>query len=218
MPPVSKAGLFNISGPYAVGKDSVLNHLLKVYPDLIHRVRTMTTRPVSVGDDPSYTHARPGGLPSDRRRRRLALQRATVRIDRLRHQPGRDPGGDRPGPGLRAQHLSRVGRGRRTPPGLRRPVVLGRAAAPGRQPGCPAGGVAGPVARPQPGLGRGLGTAPAAPVRCLGVHRREPDRSGGRGQHAGVRHGADQRRPRPHRGDRNRTVRSPLPELRRGPS
>jgi guanylate kinase len=56
MPPVSKAGLFNISGPYAVGKDSVLNHLLKVYPDLIHRVRTLTTRPVSVGDDPSYSH------------------------------------------------------------------------------------------------------------------------------------------------------------------
>lgn len=59
MQPVSKAGLFNISGPYAVGKDSVLNHLLKVYPDLIHRVRTLTTRPVSVGDDPSYTHADP---------------------------------------------------------------------------------------------------------------------------------------------------------------
>jgi guanylate kinase len=59
MPPASKARVFNISGPYAVGKDSVLNHLLKVYPDVIHRVRTVTTRPVSMDDDPSYTHADP---------------------------------------------------------------------------------------------------------------------------------------------------------------
>jgi hypothetical protein len=28
MPPASKARVFNISGPYAVGKDSVLNNLL----------------------------------------------------------------------------------------------------------------------------------------------------------------------------------------------
>src|ERR1700704_3066905 len=59
MPPASKARIFNISGPYAVGKDSVINHLLKVYPDVIHRVRTMTTRPVSMDDDPSYAHAEP---------------------------------------------------------------------------------------------------------------------------------------------------------------
>ena len=59
MPSASKARIFNISGPYAVGKDSVINHLLKVYPDVIHRVRTVTTRPVSMDDDPSYRHADP---------------------------------------------------------------------------------------------------------------------------------------------------------------
>jgi guanylate kinase len=59
MPSASKARIFNISGPYAVGKDSVINHLLKVYPDIIHRVRTVTTRPVSIDDDPSYRHADP---------------------------------------------------------------------------------------------------------------------------------------------------------------
>ena len=49
-----KPFLFNISGPYAVGKDTILNEILSVYPTLVHRVRTLTTRPVSQEADPSY--------------------------------------------------------------------------------------------------------------------------------------------------------------------
>lgn len=51
--------LLNVSGPYAVGKDTVLNAVIARYPDRIHRVRTITTRPVKPGDDPSYTQLTP---------------------------------------------------------------------------------------------------------------------------------------------------------------
>ena len=50
----SRPILFNISGPYAVGKDTVLNSLLARYPVETHRVRTITTRAVSEDSDPSY--------------------------------------------------------------------------------------------------------------------------------------------------------------------
>ena len=46
--------MFNISGPYAVGKDTVLRHLLTTFEGQVHRVRTITTRPVSPEADPSY--------------------------------------------------------------------------------------------------------------------------------------------------------------------
>lgn len=51
-----KARVFNVSGPYAVGKDTVLNALLSSYGDRVYRVRTLTTRPVSSEADPSYEH------------------------------------------------------------------------------------------------------------------------------------------------------------------
>ncbi|HEY8582624.1 MAG TPA: hypothetical protein VIL49_06745, partial [Capillimicrobium sp.] len=51
--------LLNVSGPYAVGKDTVLNAVIDRYPDRVHRVRTITTRPVKPGDDPSYTQLSP---------------------------------------------------------------------------------------------------------------------------------------------------------------
>ena len=54
--PASKRILVNISGPYAVGKDTVLNALIDRFRDRVHRVSTITTRPVSPNDDPSYTH------------------------------------------------------------------------------------------------------------------------------------------------------------------
>ncbi len=46
--------LINVSGPYAVGKDTILNALLSRYGDRMHRVHTMTTRPVSADADPTY--------------------------------------------------------------------------------------------------------------------------------------------------------------------
>ncbi len=46
--------LINISGPYAVGKDTILNSLLSRYGDRVHRVHTMTTRPVDPEADPTY--------------------------------------------------------------------------------------------------------------------------------------------------------------------
>lgn len=46
--------LFNVSGPYAVGKDSILNELISRYGNSVHRVRTITTRPVSAEADPTY--------------------------------------------------------------------------------------------------------------------------------------------------------------------
>lgn len=46
--------LFNISGPYAVGKDTILNRLISEFGPRIHRVHTLTTRPVSRAADPTY--------------------------------------------------------------------------------------------------------------------------------------------------------------------
>jgi len=46
--------LINVSGPYAVGKDTILNALLSRYPERTHRVHTLTTRPVSRDADPTY--------------------------------------------------------------------------------------------------------------------------------------------------------------------
>lgn len=48
--------ILNISGPYAVGKDSIINALLAEFGERLHRVSTVTTRPVSKEADPSYTH------------------------------------------------------------------------------------------------------------------------------------------------------------------
>lgn len=45
-----------MSGPYAVGKDTILNALLSKYHGRVYRVRTLTTRPVSAEADPSYEH------------------------------------------------------------------------------------------------------------------------------------------------------------------
>jgi guanylate kinase len=46
--------LLNISGPYGVGKDTLLNVLLSRYGQHIHRVSTLTTRPSTPDADPSY--------------------------------------------------------------------------------------------------------------------------------------------------------------------
>jgi guanylate kinase len=46
--------LFNISGPYAVGKDTILNELMARFGPRVHRVHTLTTRPVSREADPTY--------------------------------------------------------------------------------------------------------------------------------------------------------------------
>ena len=50
----TKPILINVSGPYAVGKDTILNALLSRYPERTHRVHTLTTRPVSKAADPTY--------------------------------------------------------------------------------------------------------------------------------------------------------------------
>ncbi len=52
--PLSRPFLINVSGPYAVGKDTILNALLSRYGERVHRVHTMTTRPVSADADPTY--------------------------------------------------------------------------------------------------------------------------------------------------------------------
>lgn len=57
-----KLCLFNISGPYAVGKDTLLNALLKRYGDRVYRVRAITTRAVSTDADPSYTQVSPNAF------------------------------------------------------------------------------------------------------------------------------------------------------------
>jgi guanylate kinase len=46
--------ILNISGPYAAGKDTLLNAIISRYPNLTHRVNTVTTRPASPGADPTY--------------------------------------------------------------------------------------------------------------------------------------------------------------------
>lgn len=51
--------LFNISGPYAVGKDTILNELMARFGPRIHRVHTLTTRPVSRAADPTYEQVTP---------------------------------------------------------------------------------------------------------------------------------------------------------------
>lgn len=50
----TKRSVFLVSGPYGVGKDTLLGELLDRYGEQIHRVRTLTTRPTSTGTDPSY--------------------------------------------------------------------------------------------------------------------------------------------------------------------
>lgn len=46
--------LFNVSGPYAVGKDTLIDAILAAHPGRVHRVSTITTRPASANVDPSY--------------------------------------------------------------------------------------------------------------------------------------------------------------------
>lgn len=46
--------LFNISGPYAVGKDTLIDAILAAHDGRVHRVSTITTRPASRTADPSY--------------------------------------------------------------------------------------------------------------------------------------------------------------------
>jgi guanylate kinase len=46
--------VFNVSGPYAVGKDTILNKLISTFGDRVYRVKTITTRPVSPEADPTY--------------------------------------------------------------------------------------------------------------------------------------------------------------------
>ncbi|MBF9127621.1 hypothetical protein I0C86_01205 [Plantactinospora sp. S1510] len=46
--------LLNMSGPYGVGKDTILNSILRAHAESVHRVSTVTTRPSSPDADPSY--------------------------------------------------------------------------------------------------------------------------------------------------------------------
>ena len=46
--------LFNVSGPYAVGKDTLIDAILAAHPARVHRVGTITTRPASANADPTY--------------------------------------------------------------------------------------------------------------------------------------------------------------------
>lgn len=48
--------IINFSGPYAVGKDTIINYLLTTFPTRLHRVATLTTRPVDKNADPTYTN------------------------------------------------------------------------------------------------------------------------------------------------------------------
>jgi guanylate kinase len=51
---VARPFLLNISGPYGVGKDTLLNVLLSRYGRHVHRVSTLTTRASAPDADPSY--------------------------------------------------------------------------------------------------------------------------------------------------------------------
>lgn len=46
--------LLNISGPYGVGKDTLLNYIMQWQAARVHRASTITTRPSSLDADPSY--------------------------------------------------------------------------------------------------------------------------------------------------------------------
>jgi guanylate kinase len=48
--------IVNVSGPYGVGKDSVLDGLSRAYPEATVRLSTVTTRAVDNTADPSYRH------------------------------------------------------------------------------------------------------------------------------------------------------------------
>lgn len=51
--------LLNISGPYGVGKDTLIDAVIAEFGTRVHRVKTLTTRPSSAGADPSYTTLEP---------------------------------------------------------------------------------------------------------------------------------------------------------------
>lgn len=51
---MNKPSLFNISGPYGVGKDTMINSILDAHSSGLHRVSTVTTRPSDASADPSY--------------------------------------------------------------------------------------------------------------------------------------------------------------------
>ena len=57
-----KLFVFNVSGPYAVGKDTTLRELKSIYGTHVYRVRTLTTRPVSPEADPTYEQVSPQEL------------------------------------------------------------------------------------------------------------------------------------------------------------
>jgi guanylate kinase len=50
----SRPILFNISGPYAVGKDTLIDAILAAHPGRVHRVSTITTRAAAANVDPTY--------------------------------------------------------------------------------------------------------------------------------------------------------------------
>jgi guanylate kinase len=57
--PVPAIDLLNISGPYGVGKDTLLQAVLNRYGANVHRVSTITTRQASTSADPTYRSLSP---------------------------------------------------------------------------------------------------------------------------------------------------------------
>lgn len=51
---MARRSVFNVSGPYAVGKDTLLNSVIERFGERVHRVGTVTTRSVSLEKDPTY--------------------------------------------------------------------------------------------------------------------------------------------------------------------
>jgi guanylate kinase len=51
---MNKPSIFNISGPYGVGKDTMINSILDAHGSRLHRVNTVTTRSANASADPSY--------------------------------------------------------------------------------------------------------------------------------------------------------------------
>ena len=67
--------LFSVSGPYGVGKDTLLDALHNRFPEMLHRVRALTTRPVDERVDLWYESVSPEELQHRTSRGRWIVNR-----------------------------------------------------------------------------------------------------------------------------------------------